>query len=103
MITDNFNSEALETRLHNLESTMGLVLGILEKKEEMPQKETLISVKQLCEMLGTSYVTIWKRMKNNELPYRRLGRRIYFDPAEVRAAMKTNVNPERENHQKGYR
>ena len=94
MNLENTNNSVLETRLNNVENTLSIVLSLLEKQTP-PKNDSLITVKELCAMLGTSYVTLWKRMKEGTLPYRRMGRRIYFDPVEIKELMKVNVNPSR--------
>ena len=63
--------------------------------EALPQQQTtapeveekLINEHELREMLGLSHPTIIKLRKQGLLPYLRLGKRIMYSPADVRAAM----------------
>ena len=90
----NYNVQNLETRLNNVESTLSIVLSMLETQSSA-KTEKLITCKELCAMLGVTYPTIWHWMKLGKLKYRRISRRIYFDPVEIKEMMSVNVNPER--------
>lgn len=56
----------------------------LSQSNKSNEKENkLLTRKQLSELLDISYVTINKHMRSGRLPYKRLGRRIYFDYQQV--------------------
>jgi excisionase family DNA binding protein len=59
--------------------------GFESKQLELPKsKESVILTrKELSEKLNVSLVSIYKWMKSNKLPYRRIGRRIFFVESEV--------------------
>jgi excisionase family DNA binding protein len=46
-------------------------------------EDKLLTRNQLADMLDISLSTIWKRMRNKELPYLRLGKKIYFRESEI--------------------
>jgi excisionase family DNA binding protein len=46
-------------------------------------EDKLLTRNQLAEKLNISLSTVWKRMKNKELPYMRLGKKIYFRESEI--------------------
>lgn len=53
--------------------------------------ESLISIKQLCEAIGTSRGTVYRQMKDRKIPYYRIGRRPHFKLHEVLSAIHASV------------
>lgn len=48
----------------------------------------LISADKLAQVLPLSREQIWRHVRDNTLPHYRIGRRVFFDFAEVKAALK---------------
>jgi excisionase family DNA binding protein len=46
-------------------------------------EDRLLTRNQLADMLGISLTSIWSKMKNGELPFMRLGNKIYFRESEI--------------------
>jgi excisionase family DNA binding protein len=46
-------------------------------------EDRLLTRNQLADMLGISLTSIWSKMKNGELPFMRLGKKIYFRESEI--------------------
>jgi excisionase family DNA binding protein len=57
---------------------------------EKPQSETdtLMKPKDVCELLRISNGTLFSWKKQGKIPFRRLGRRIFFVQSDVLNAMK---------------
>lgn len=53
-------------------------------------KTELLTRDQIMEFLNIKETTLWLRMRDGSLPFKRIGRRILFDKAEVLAAISTN-------------
>ncbi len=65
--------------------------GIRESRNR--DKKELLNSSQLCEWLqiSNSTLNVWKR--ENKIPYKRLGKRIFFSKIEVMGALKeSNYN-----------
>lgn len=43
----------------------------------------LVSVKELAERLGLAEITVRKLCSAKEIPYKKLGSRVLFDPTEI--------------------
>ena len=56
------------------------------------KKEKLMNAKQLCEFLGIhiSTLNVWK--VSGKIPYKRLGKRIFFEKKQVEAALQDSGN-----------
>jgi len=52
-----------------------------------------ISKLELAETLGVSIRTVHKWMKEGLLPYRKIGRRVLFDPAEIEQTLQRYRRP----------
>lgn len=45
---------------------------------------------ELAKALGIAKNTLWNMRKRNELPHIRVGKKIYYDPVEVKKALGIN-------------
>lgn len=52
-----------------------------------PEQPELLSFKEVCALLQISPSTLFKWKSENKIPYKRLGKRIFFDRIEVIAAL----------------
>jgi excisionase family DNA binding protein len=46
-------------------------------------EEKLLTRNQLAEKLGISLPTIWKKMRDGDLPYKRFGKKIFFSERDI--------------------
>ncbi|MCP5061132.1 MAG: helix-turn-helix domain-containing protein [Ignavibacteriae bacterium] len=51
---------------------------VVIKKEESEQIKDLLNFKETCELLGIHPSTLNKWKAENKIPYKRLGKRIFF-------------------------
>ncbi len=52
--------------------------------------EKLLSVNQLSEILGLKRITIYEWIRDNKIPFIRLGKRVLFHPLDVEEFIKMN-------------
>ncbi len=52
--------------------------------------EKLLSVNQLADILGLKKVTIYEWARDNKIPFIKLGKRVLFQPCDVKEFIKTN-------------
>jgi excisionase family DNA binding protein len=68
----------------DLEKTIETIfVEVLNKQSRSQREKELLSSKELCSWLGVSMSTVnaWKSM--SKIPYRRLGKKIFFQKSEV--------------------
>lgn len=53
------------------------------KKQEYEHTKDLLNFKETCEYLGIHASTLNKWKAENKIPYKRLGKRIYFQRREI--------------------
>ncbi len=58
------------------------------KKEESEQTKDLLNFKETCEFLGIHPSTLNKWKAENKIPYKRLGKRIFFQRREILNSLK---------------
>lgn len=61
---------------------------------QKPQTAKLLTKKEMADELDISLVSLTEWMKQGRIPYRRMGKRIYFNKEDVIASM-TNFNHNR--------
>jgi excisionase family DNA binding protein len=61
-------------------------------KEELNQKKEkeLLSFKEMCKFLGCSVSGLNKWKSENKIPYKKLGKRVFFSRSEVVEALKNS-------------
>lgn len=52
------------------------------------ERDTLLSSKELCNLLNVSSVTLWRMQKEGRLKPQRVGRKVVFSKNEVMALVK---------------
>ena len=60
---------------------------VREELKHKGQKE-LLNQQEVCELLGCSVSAINKWKSENRIPYKKLGKRVFYPRTEVLAAMK---------------
>ena len=75
-----------------LSITVEELKGIIQQTvhEELNKKagKTIMNSREVCEFLNISSSTLNKWKAENKIPYKRLGKRIFFNKQEVLAALK---------------
>ena len=59
-----------------------------QKEKPQAETETLLKPKDVCKLLHISNGTLFTWKKQGKIPFRRLGRRIFFVQSDVLNAMK---------------
>ena len=59
----------------------------LPQKDKTEPEEDLITRKELLKRLKISSVKLWKLMREKKIPFRRLGRRVFFNYKEIVESM----------------
>ena len=52
--------------------------------------DKLLNVNQLSDVLGLKKITIYEWVRNNKIPFIKLGKRVLFHPRDVEEFIKTN-------------
>ncbi len=52
--------------------------------------EKLLSVNQLSDILGLKRITIYEWVRDNKIPFVKLGKRVLFHPQDVEEFIKAN-------------
>ena len=60
----------------------------LINKDKSKEVKNLLSFKETCEFLGIHPSTLNKWKANNKIPYKRLGKRIFFQREEILNSLK---------------
>ena len=68
----------LVERIESLEKT------VREKHQLLPLEGELMSVEDLCKLLGKSKSAIYRAVRYRDIPYIRQGNRLYFDRATIK-------------------
>ena len=64
------------------------VKEVVIKKEESEHKNDLLNFKETCEYLGIHPSTLNKWKAENKIPYKRLGKRIFFKRSAILNSLK---------------
>ena len=70
---------------------MKLYLAKVDKTIGLPQQQpaSLLTKKEMAEELDISLVSLTEWMKQGRIPYKQMGKRIYFNKEEVFTSMST--------------
>ena len=68
----------LVERIESLEKT------VREKHHPLPLEGELMSVEDLCKLLGKSKSAVYRTVRYRDIPYIRQGNRLYFDRATIK-------------------
>ena len=84
--------------MNYIKSSVNLTTGTIEEKREEIKKQFLQTyeieeklfdlLKETCEFLGIHPSTLNKWKAQNKIPYKRLGKRIFFERKGIQAALK---------------
>ena len=68
----------LVERIESLEKT------VREKQQPLPLEGELMSVEDVCKLLGKSKSAVYRTVRYRDIPYIRQGNRLYFDRATIK-------------------
>ena len=68
----------LVERIESLEKT------VREKHQPLPLENELMSVEDVCRLLGKSKSAVYRTVRYQDIPYIRQGHRLYFDRATIK-------------------
>ena len=68
----------LVERIEALEKT------VREKQQPQPLEGELMSVEDVCKLLGKSKSTVYRTVRYRDTPYIRQGNRLYFDRPTIK-------------------
>ena len=78
----------LVERIESLEKT------VREKHQPLPLEGELMSVEDLCKLLGKSKSAVDRTVRYRDIPYIRQGNRLYFDRATIKKWLEKKQNIE---------
>lgn len=61
---------------------------VVSKKEESEHAKDLLNFKETCNYLGIHPSTLNKWKAENKIPYKRLGKRVFFERKEILNSLK---------------
>ena len=78
----------LVERIESLEKT------VREKHQPLPHEGELMSVENVCKLLGKSKSVIYRAVRIQEIPYIRQSNRLYFDRPTIKKWLEKKQNIE---------
>jgi predicted DNA-binding transcriptional regulator AlpA len=61
-----------------------------KKPREVPEEDKLLDRNEVLELLKISAVTLWSRMKEGDIPFKKLGRRVLFSKRDILNSLSEN-------------
>ena len=87
--------EQLPELIQNLvERIKALEKTVREKHQPLPLEGELMSVEDLCKLLGKSKSAVYRTVRYRDIPYIRQGNRLYFDRATTKKWFEKKQNME---------
>ena len=95
----------METKVVSFEQLPGLIQNLVErieslekavreKHQPLPLEGELMSVEDLCKLLGKSKSAVYRTVRYRDIPYIRQGNRLYFDRATIKKWLEKKQNIE---------
>ena len=89
------NNNKMETKVVSFEQMPELIQNLVEriealektvreKHQPLPLEGELMSVEDLCKLLGKSKSAVYRTVRYRDIPYIRQGNRLYFDRATIK-------------------
>ena len=87
--------EQLPELIQNLvERIESLEKAVREKHQPLPLENELMSVDDVCKLLGKSKSAVYRTVRYQDIPYIRQGHRLYFDRATIKKWLEKKQNIE---------
>ena len=65
-----------------------IITTAVKQALEIKKEKDLLSFREACEFLGCSSSSLNKWKSENRIPYKRLGKRVFFNRQEIMQALK---------------
>ena len=99
------NNNKMETKVVSFEQMPELIQNLVERIEALektvheklqpqPLEGELMSVEDLCKLLGKSKSAVYRTVRYRDIPYIRQGNRLYFDRATIKKWLEKKQNVE---------
>lgn len=87
--------EQLPELIQNLvERVESLEKAVREKHQPLPLENELMSVDDVCKLLGKSKSAVYRTVRYHDIPFIRQGNRLYFDRAAIKKWLDKKHNVE---------
>ena len=73
---------------HLIELIKSAINEVLEKKEKNKNLKDLLNFKETCDFLGIHPSTLNKWKAENKIPFKKLGKRIFFTKEDILNSLK---------------
>lgn len=64
-----------------------IITDAVKQALEIKKEKELLSFRETCEFLGCSTSALNKWKSENRIPYKKLGKRVFFSKSEITAAL----------------
>ncbi|MFH1527894.1 MAG: helix-turn-helix domain-containing protein [Bacteroidota bacterium] len=71
-----------------LSKMKGVVSEIFSEHQNKKEEKEILNHAEICELLGIASSTLHKWKAQKKIPFRRLGKRVFFNRNEVLASLK---------------
>ena len=79
---------------HLVERIESLEKAVREKHQSLPLEGELMSVEDLCKLLGKSKSAVYRTVRCHDIPFIRQGNRLYFDRPTIKKWLEKKQNIE---------
>ena len=87
--------EQLPELIQNLvERIESLEKAVRDKHQPLPLEGELMSVEDLCKLLGKSKSAVYRTVRCHDIPFIRQGNRLYFDRPTIKKGLEKKQNIE---------
>ena len=83
--------ELIQILVERIES---LEKAVRERHQPLPLEGELMSVEDVCKLLGKSKSAVYRTVRYRDIPYIRQGNRLYFDRATIKKWLDKKQNIE---------
>ena len=78
--------------VHSLDEFRAIIREVIQEqlsnRESIEKEDRILTRQDIMEMFHIGETTVWKRMKDGTLPYKKIGRKVIFYENSVEKAMK---------------
>ena len=80
--------QAVQDLINKVDNLTELV-RVLTPHQQTPADDILLNVKETAKFLDLSVATIYSKVNRGELPYSKVGKRLYFSKSELTSYIKS--------------
>ena len=107
------NNNKMETKVVSFEQMPELIQNLVERIESLektvrekhqprPLEDELMSVEDICKLLGKSKSAIYRAVRHHDIPFIRQGNRLYFDRTAIKKWLDKKQNIECITNMEGF-